>query len=76
MAQVMHRASHPCVHIFNLCLICFKNICDEHAFLVVYFIIASYFAGVMVHLMLTSTPVVRVAVVIAISTLLSIHSDL
>jgi dolichyl-diphosphooligosaccharide---protein glycosyltransferase len=44
-------------------------------FVVIYAIMASYFAGVMVRLMLTLTPLVCVAAAIAISTLLDIYID-
>jgi len=42
---------------------------------IIYSILASYFAGVMVRLMLTLTPVVCVAAAIAISTLLDTYVD-
>ncbi|KAI5817096.1 Oligosaccharyl transferase STT3 subunit-domain-containing protein [Pyronema omphalodes] len=45
----------------------FKNLADEHVFVIIYGIMASYFAGVMVRLMLTLTPVVCVAAAIALS---------
>ena len=56
-------------------LICFKELRDEHVFVIIYSIMASYFAGVMVRLMLTLTPVVCVAAAIAISTLLDTYLD-
>jgi len=56
-------------------LICFKDLRDEHVFVIIYSIMASYFAGVMVRLMLTLTPVVCVAAAIAISTLLDTYVD-
>lgn len=37
---------------------CFRNLKDEHVFVVIYAVMASYFAGVMVRLMLTLTPIV------------------
>ena len=47
--------------------LCFRELRDEHVFVIVYSIVGSYFAGVMVRLMLTLTPVVCIsgAVVIA-----------
>lgn len=45
----------------------FQNLADEHVFVIIYGIMASYFAGVMVRLMLTLTPVVCVAAAIALS---------
>jgi len=56
-------------------LICFKDLRDEHVFVIIYSIMASYFAGVMVRLMLTLTPVVCVTAAIAISTLLDTYVD-
>ena len=57
---------------------CFRNLKDEHVFIVIYAVLASYFAGVMVRLMLTLTPVVCCAAALAIShvldTYLSLHS--
>ncbi|CAK7198617.1 oligosaccharyl transferase stt3 subunit [Sporothrix eucalyptigena] len=50
--------------------LCFQTLADEHVFIVVYALFGSYFAGVMVRLMLTLTPVVCVAAAIAVSSLL------
>ena len=50
--------------------LCFRNLKDEQVFIVIYAVLASYFAGVMVRLMLTLTPVVCVAAAMAISHLL------
>ncbi|EFX03520.1 oligosaccharyl transferase subunit [Grosmannia clavigera kw1407] len=50
--------------------LCFQNLADEHVFIVVYALFGSYFAGVMVRLMLTLTPVVCVAAAMAVSSLL------
>ncbi|KAK3394634.1 glycosyltransferase family 66 protein [Podospora didyma] len=47
--------------------LCFQQLADEHVFIVVYALFGSYFAGVMVRLMLTLTPVVCVAAAIAVS---------
>ncbi|EPZ32901.1 STT3 subunit of Oligosaccharyl transferase [Rozella allomycis CSF55] len=49
---------------------CFSKRRDEHIFVILYSITASYFAGVMVRLILTLTPVVCVAAALAISNLL------
>ncbi|KAJ3157567.1 oligosaccharyl transferase stt3 subunit [Geranomyces michiganensis] len=46
---------------------CFKELRDEHVFVLLYAGTASYFAGVMVRLMLTLTPIVCVAAAIAIT---------
>jgi len=49
---------------------CFRNLKDEQVFIVIYAVLASYFAGVMVRLMLTLTPVVCVAAAMALSQIL------
>ncbi|THH22131.1 hypothetical protein EUX98_g8248 [Antrodiella citrinella] len=54
-------------------IMCFRQLRDEHVFVIIYAIVASYFAGVMVRLMLTLTPVVCVAAAIAFSTLLDTY---
>ncbi|KAI7898645.1 Oligosaccharyl transferase STT3 subunit-domain-containing protein [Cokeromyces recurvatus] len=56
--------------------LCFRKLQDEHVFVIVYGIFASYFAGVMVRLMLTLTPVVCVCGGMAISTLLDTYLDM
>ncbi|XP_074653776.1 dolichyl-diphosphooligosaccharide--protein glycosyltransferase subunit STT3B-like [Tubulanus polymorphus] len=52
---------------------CIKEINDERLFIVLYAITASYFAGVMVRLMLTLTPVVCVLAAIAFSKTFSLY---
>ncbi|TFK21767.1 oligosaccharyl transferase STT3 subunit [Coprinopsis marcescibilis] len=54
-------------------ILCFKELRDEHLFVIIYAVMASYFAGVMVRLMLTLTPVVCVASAIAFSSLLDVY---
>lgn len=49
---------------------CFRNLKDEQVFIVIYAVLASYFAGVMVRLMLTLTPIVCVAAAMALSQIL------
>ena len=56
-------------------ILCFRELRDEHLFVIIYSVMASYFAGVMVRLMLTLTPVVCVASAIALSTLLDTYVD-
>jgi dolichyl-diphosphooligosaccharide---protein glycosyltransferase len=46
---------------------CFRNLRDEHVFVVIYAVLASYFAGVMVRLMLTLSPIVCCASALALS---------
>ena len=46
---------------------CFQKLKDEHVFVIIYAVLASYFAGVMVRLMLTLTPIVCVAAAMALS---------
>ncbi|KAG8908595.1 oligosaccharyl transferase stt3 subunit [Tulasnella sp. 403] len=55
--------------------LCFKELRDEHVFVLIYSVMASYFAGVMVRLMLTLTPVVCVTAAMAVSTFLDIYID-
>lgn len=50
--------------------LCFLKLNDEQVFIVVYAILASYFSGVMVRLMLTLTPIVCVAAAMVLSTIL------
>jgi dolichyl-diphosphooligosaccharide--protein glycosyltransferase len=52
---------------------CFKELRDEHIFVIIYAVVSSYFAGVMVRLMLTLTPVVCVAAAVALSSLLDTY---
>ncbi|KAJ9144450.1 Glycosyltransferase family 66 protein [Coniochaeta hoffmannii] len=56
--------------------LCFQELADEHVFVVVYAVLGSYFAGVMVRLMLTLTPVVCVSAAIAASQLLNNYLNL
>ncbi|EPQ27133.1 uncharacterized protein PFL1_05414 [Pseudozyma flocculosa PF-1] len=53
----------------------FRELRDEHVFVIIYAVMASYFAGVMVRLMLTLTPVVCVSAAVAVSTLLQTYLD-
>jgi len=53
--------------------LCFQQLADEHVFIVVYALFGSYFAGVMVRLMLTLTPVVCIAAAMAASSLLDTY---
>lgn len=56
--------------------LCFQDLRDEHVFIVVYALFGSYFAGVMVRLMLTLTPVVCVAAAMAVSQILDTYLSL
>ncbi|KAJ5902378.1 Dolichyl-diphosphooligosaccharide--protein glycosyltransferase subunit stt3 [Penicillium taxi] len=49
---------------------CFQSLKDEHVFVIIYAVLSSYFAGVMVRLMLTLTPIVCVAAALALSNIL------
>ncbi|KAI4134410.1 MAG: hypothetical protein LQ347_001552 [Umbilicaria vellea] len=53
--------------------LCFQTLKDEQVFIVIYAVLASYFAGVMVRLMLTLTPVVCVAAALASSRILDTY---
>ncbi|KAL2756894.1 glycosyltransferase family 66 protein [Sodiomyces alcalophilus JCM 7366] len=50
--------------------LCFQELRDEHVFVIIYALLGSYFAGVMVRLMLTLTPIVCVTAAIAMSQIL------
>ena len=52
---------------------CFQQLKDEHVFVVIYAVLSSYFAGVMVRLMLTLTPVVCIAAALALSSILDTY---
>lgn len=54
---------------------CFQTLTDEQVFIVIYSVLASYFAGVMVRLMLTLTPIVCVAAAMAFSRILDTYLD-
>jgi dolichyl-diphosphooligosaccharide--protein glycosyltransferase len=54
---------------------CFSELRDEQVFVIIYAAVASYFAGVMVRLMLTLTPVVCVSAAIALSNLFERYLD-
>lgn len=56
--------------------LCFENLGDEHIFLLTYAALGSYFAGVMVRLMLTLTPCVCVAAALAVSHILDNYLSL
>jgi dolichyl-diphosphooligosaccharide--protein glycosyltransferase len=56
-------------------VLCFRELRDEHVFVIIYGVLASYFAGVMVRLMLALTPVVCVAAAVAFSSLLDTYID-
>ncbi|KAH9951110.1 oligosaccharyl transferase STT3 subunit [Amylocystis lapponica] len=56
-------------------ILCFRQLRDEHVFVIIYAVVASYFAGVMVRLMLTLTPVVCVSAAVAFSSVLDTYID-
>ena len=56
--------------------LCFLKLADEQVFVVVYAILASYFSGVMVRLMLTLTPIVCVAAALALSNILDTYTTI
>ncbi|AMD21505.1 HER227Cp [Eremothecium sinecaudum] len=53
----------------------FLELKDEHVFVIAYSVFCSYFAGVMVRLMLTLTPIVCVTAAYALSKLFDIYLD-
>lgn len=54
---------------------CFQELRDEHLFVIIYSVLGAYFAGVMVRLMLTLTPVICVAAAIALSKLFDTYMN-
>ncbi|KIY73253.1 glycosyltransferase family 66 protein [Cylindrobasidium torrendii FP15055 ss-10] len=56
-------------------ILCFRELRDEHVFVIIYALVGSYFAGVMVRLMLTLTPCVCVSAAVAFSSLLDTYLD-
>lgn len=54
----------------------FRTLRDEQVFVIIYAVMASYFSGVMVRLMLTLTPVVCVSAAIALSNLFDTYLKL
>jgi dolichyl-diphosphooligosaccharide--protein glycosyltransferase len=55
--------------------LCFHELREEHVFVIIYSVMASYFAGVMVRLMLTLTPIVCVTASMVISKLYATYLD-
>lgn len=55
---------------------CFLKLKDEHVFVVIYAVFASYFAGVMVRLMLTLTPIVCCASALALSHVINTYTQI
>lgn len=53
----------------------FLDLKDEHVFVIAYSVLCSYFAGVMVRLMLTLTPIICVCAAVAISKLFDVYAD-
>ncbi|KAH3688912.1 hypothetical protein WICPIJ_000085 [Wickerhamomyces pijperi] len=53
----------------------FQDLSNEGVFVIVYSVLCSYFAGVMVRLMLTLTPIICVAAAIAVSKLFDVYMD-
>lgn len=51
----------------------FLELKNEHVFLIIYGVLCSYFAGVMVRLMLTLTPIICVCAAIALSELFDVY---
>lgn len=54
---------------------CFQELRNEHIFVIIYSVLCSYFAGVMVRLMLTLTPIVCVAAAVALSKLFDVYLE-
>ncbi|KZT21014.1 glycosyltransferase family 66 protein [Neolentinus lepideus HHB14362 ss-1] len=56
-------------------LVLFRTLRDEHVFVIIYAVMGTYFAGVMVRLMLTLTPCVCVASAVGLSQLIDTFMD-
>jgi dolichyl-diphosphooligosaccharide--protein glycosyltransferase len=56
--------------------LCFLKLADEQVFVIVYAILASYFSGVMVRLMLTLTPIVCVTAAIVVASILDTYATI
>lgn len=54
---------------------CFQELRDEHLFVIIYGLFSAYFAGVMVRLILTLTPVMCISGAIALSKLFDAYMD-
>ncbi|CCD24678.1 dolichyl-diphosphooligosaccharide--protein glycosyltransferase subunit STT3 NDAI_0D03640 [Naumovozyma dairenensis CBS 421] len=53
----------------------FMDLKDEHVFIIAYSVLCSYFAGVMVRLMLTLTPVICITAAVALSKVFDVYLD-
>lgn len=53
----------------------FLDLKDEHVFVIAYSVLCSYFAGVMIRLMLTLTPVICVCAAVTLSKLFDVYLD-
>lgn len=56
--------------------LCFQDLQNEHVFVIIYSVLCSYFAGVMVRLMLTLTPIICASGAIALSKLFDVYLDI
>lgn len=56
--------------------LCFQELRDEHVFVIIYSVLCSYFAGVMVRLMLTLTPIICSTAAIALSKLFDVYLNI
>lgn len=56
--------------------LCFQDLTNESVFVIIYSVLCSYFAGVMVRLMLTLTPIICAAGAITMSKLLDTYLDI
>ena len=56
--------------------LCFQELSNEHVFVIIYSVLCSYFAGVMVRLMLTLTPIICVSAAVALSKLFDVYLDI
>lgn len=55
--------------------LCFRELREEHVFIIVYALVGSYFAGVMVRLMLTLTPCVCLSAAMVVGKVITTYLD-
>lgn len=56
-------------------VLCFRTLREEHVFIIIYALVGSYFAGVMVRLMLTLTPCVCLSAAMVVGKLVQTYLD-
>ena len=75
LAVLLHGSPIPRIPLPRCVVLCFRELRDEHVFVIIYTLVEAYFAGVMIRLMLTLTQCVCVAAAVALSTVLDTYID-